>query len=278
MRRIASIAIVGLLTLLPAHAEEGLMQNVPTETVDFDKPDMNATDVARKMYGREFRSVAARRVWLEDPTDGYDQLLVRLGKERNCTAGCVVAALYYDNKQWLEVWRQPANTVGLGPVDESGMKPIFDGQRLWRWSGKAYLAQPIVQTRASRVLTEGELKTTIAALGQEFKEVRQSLEPADVLAVDIDLKDGNEAAMLVSSQYYCGNSACPIVFLDGSKVPLGVLYAFGPDFAVTDARDGHNRRLVEVSVAGGVATYSIGEREPRSRIGPMAITIAGTKR
>lgn len=265
-------------TIASAAFAQSAIDQIVTETIDFEKPDTDATATARKMYGRDYRVVQANRVWLEEPTDGYDQMVVRLGEARGCATGCFVAALYYDDKQWLEIWRMPGKTVGLGAVSATGMKPIFDGRRLWQWSGAAYMAQPIPQERKNRAPTEEELKAATEALKERFKGGSEPLEPANVLAQDVDLKTGDEAAILVRSTYYCGNAACPVVFLDGKKQVIDVVQAWGPDFSVIDERDDNNRRMVEVATQDGVATYSLGEKEPRSVIEPMKITIAGQKR
>lgn len=275
MQATAALLIAGMHA--PAMAQSALDQIV-TETIDFEKTDADATATARKMYGREFRVVQANRVWLEEPTDGYDQMVVRLGEARGCATGCYVAVLYYDDKQWLEVWRMPGKTVGLGAVGVTGMKPIFDGRRLWQWTGTAYMAQPVPQERKNRTPTEEELKAAAQALKERFKGGSEPLEPLNVSAQDVNLKSGDEAAILISSIYYCGNSACPVVFLDGKKQVIDVVLAWGPDFSVIDERDGNDRRMVEVATRDGVATYSLGEKEPRSVIEPMKITIAGQKR
>ncbi|TIO24863.1 MAG: hypothetical protein E5X96_08800, partial [Mesorhizobium sp.] len=144
-------------------------------------------------------------------------MVVRLGEARGCATGCFVAALYYDDKQWLEIWRMPGKT---------------DGRRLWQWSGAAYMAQPIPQERKNRAPTEEELKAATEALKERFKGGSEPLEPANVLAQDVDLKTGDEAAILVRSTYYCGNAACPVVFLDGKKQVIDVVQAWGPDFSV----------------------------------------------
>ncbi|WP_085043992.1 hypothetical protein [Ensifer aridi] len=273
----AAAALLAVSMYAPAIAQSPTDQIV-TETIDFEKSDADATATARKMYGREFRVVQANRVWLEEPTDGYDQIVVRLGEARGCATGCYVAALYYDDKQWLEVWRMPGKTVGLGAVGVTGMKPIFDGRRLWQWSGTAYMAQPVPQERKNRTPTEEELKAATRVLKERFKGGSEPLEPSNVSAQDLNLKSGDEAAILISSTYYCGNSACPVVFLDGKKQVIDVVLAWGPDFSVIDERDENDRRMVEVATRDGVATYSLGEKEPRSVIEPMKITIAGQKR
>jgi len=254
------------------------IDDLVTETINFEKQDSDATATARKMYGRDFRIVQAKRVWLEEPTDGYDQMVVLLGEARGCATGCFVSALYYDDKQWLEVWRVPGKSVGLGPVAATGMKPLYDGHRLWQWSGTAYMAQPVPQERKNRTPTEDELKAATEALKERFKGGSEPLEPSNVLAQDVNIKDGDETAILVRSNYYCGNSACPVIFLDGKKQLIDVLEAWGPDFSVIDERDDNNRHLIEVATQDGVVTYSLGDKNPRSVINAMKITIAGQKR
>lgn len=270
-------ALLVFTAVMPAAAQSEI-DKIVTETIDFEKPDADATATARKMYGREYRIVQANRVWLEEKTEGYDQIVVRLGEARGCATGCFVSALYYDDKQWLEVWRMPGKTVGLGPVGVTGMKPIYDGRRLWQWSGTAYMAQPIPQEQKGRTPTEAELKAATEALKERYKGGSDPLVPSNVDAVDIKLKAGDEVAIRVSSTYYCGNAACPVVFLDGKKQVIDVLLAWGPDFSVIDERDENDRRLIEVATRDGVATYSLGEQEPRSVIEAMKITIAGQKR
>lgn len=277
MIRIFTAAIMAGVMVTTAWAQSGL-DNLVTETIDFSKQEPEATATARKMFGRDFRVVQANRVWLEEPTDGFDQLVVLLGEARGCATGCFVSALYYDDKQWLEVWRVPGKTVGLGAVSPTGMKPLYDGKRLWKWSGAAYMAQPIPQDQKQRTPTEEELKAVTAALKERYKGGSEELAAPDTSAIDVNLKDGNEVAIAVSSNYYCGNSACPVVFLDGKKQLIDVLEAWGPDFSVTDERDDNGRHLVEVATQGGVATYSLGNKEPRSIIEPMKITVAGQKR
>ncbi|TXH84908.1 MAG: hypothetical protein E6Q77_01515 [Rhizobium sp.] len=276
MIRFLTAALLSSSLLTPAMAQS--VDDVVTETIDFKTPDSAATSTARQMYGKEFRTVAAQRVWLEDPDDDYEQLVVMMGAERNCATGCFVAALYYDETQWLEVWRRPGKSVGLGPVGLTGMKPIYDGFRLWKWSGTNYLAQPLTQERKPRQPTEAELATATDALNKQFRGGSEPLDPATVDAIDVNIQKGREVALLISSTYYCGNSACPIVFLDDQGKWIGTLKALGPDFAVTSDKDENGRRLIEVSVAGGIETYSLGDDQPRSSLGPMKITIAGSKR
>ncbi|MGA1834244.1 hypothetical protein [Rhizobium wenxiniae] len=259
-------------------ASAASIDSVVTETIDFKTPDSQATTTARQMYGREFRTVAAQRVWLEEPDKDFEQLAVLLGKERNCASGCFIATLYYDETQWLEVWRRPGKAIGLGPVGLTGMKPLFDGTRLWKWSGTNYLAQPLHQEIKPRPPSEAELQTATEAIKAEYRGGIEPLEPATVSAVDVNVKTGKEVALLLTSTYYCGNSTCPIIFLDEAGKSIGLLRALGPDFAITRDYDANGRRLVEVSVYGGVETYSLGESKPRSKIGPMDISVAGTKR
>ncbi len=254
------------------------IDDLVTETINFEKQDSDATATARKMYGRDFRIVQAKRVWLEEPTDGYDQMVVLLGEARGCATGCFVSALYYDDKQWLEVWRVPGKSVGLGPVAATGMKPLYDGHRLWKWSGAAYMAQPVPQEQKPRTPTENELKAATEALKERFQGGSEEPEAPNVEAVDVNLKNGDEVAIKVLSTYYCGNSACPVVFLDGKKQLIDVLEAWGPDFSVIDERDDNDRRLIEVATQDGIATYSLGDKNPRSVINAMKITIAGQKR
>ena len=52
----------------------------------------------------------------------------------------------------------------------------------------------------------------------------------------------------------------------------------GTRFSVIDERDDNNRHLIEVATQDGVATYSLGDKNPRSVINAMKITIAGQKR
>jgi hypothetical protein len=276
MRRLGFAAMFSSIALSTAAAAP--IDSVVTETIDFKSPDSQATTIARQMYGREFRTVAAQRVWLEEPDKDFEQLAVLLGEDRNCATGCFIATLYYDETQWLEVWRRPGKTIGLGPVGVTGMKPLFDGTRLWKWSGTNYLAQPIHQDVTPRPPTEAELRTATDAIKAKYRGGIEPLEPATVSAVDINIKTGKEVALLLTSPYYCGNSSCPIIFLDDEGKSIGVLRALGPDFAITRDYDANGRRLVEVSVYGGIETYSLGEAEPRSKIGPMEISVAGTKR
>ncbi|MFE0236674.1 hypothetical protein ACFW0F_22280 [Brucella anthropi] len=277
MIRILTAALMAGVMTTSVSAQTSL-DDLVTETIDFSKQEPDATATARKMYGRDYRVVQANRVWLEEPTDDYDQMVVLLGEARGCATGCFVSALYYDDKQWLEVWRVPGKTVGLGAISATGMKPLYDGKRLWKWSGAAYMAQPIPQDQQERTPTEDELKAATEALKERFQGGSDELVPPNVASIDVDLKDGNEVAIIVTSDYYCGNSACPVVFLDGDKKLIDILEAWGPDFAVSDQRDDNDRHLIEVATQNGVATYSLGDREPRSIIPPMKITVAGQKR
>ncbi|HET7413215.1 MAG TPA: hypothetical protein VFJ18_11215 [Pararhizobium sp.] len=277
MRRAFAPVCVLAAAVTPALAASAI-DSVITETVDFARPNGNATNVARQMYGSEFPSVLAERVWLTKKSDGYDQMLVRLGKDRDCTGGCFVAALYYDGKQWLEIWRRPGKSVGLGPVGPAGLKPLSDGHHIWRWYDKAYIEAVNSQAQHPRAPSGDELKATVKALNTEFGPGPKLAAPADVSAVDIDLKDGNGSAMLVSSTYYCGNSACPVVILDGASHVLATLYSLGPDIATVPEKDKAGRHFVEVTVPGGVATWSVSDGRQVSVTKPMEITIAGDRR
>ncbi|MBK0024396.1 hypothetical protein IAE29_22780 [Ochrobactrum sp. S46] len=277
MIRVITAALLAGVMMTNASAQSGI-EDLVTETIDFSKQEPEPTATARKMFGRDFRVVQANRVWLEEPTDGFDQMVVLLGEARGCATGCFVSALYYDDKQWLEVWRVPGKTVGLGAVSPTGMKPLYDGKRLWKWSGAAYMAQPIPQEQKQRTPTEEELKAATEALKARYKGGSEELGAPTASAIDVNLKAGDEVAIAISSTYYCGNSACPVVFLDGKKRLIDVLEAWGPDFSVTDERDENDRHLIEVATHDGVATYSLGKKEPQSVIEPMKITVAGQKR
>jgi hypothetical protein len=221
---------------LPVNAQE----DVATEIVTFEAIDSDATQVARRMYGRYYPVVQARRVWLEEPTDGYDQMVVRLGENRRCDPECMVVVLYYSepDSMWLEVWRGKGDEIGIGEIGMSGIRSLHaDDGRIWKWQGANYAPTTLGEKPEERTASETEKRATFAALKEEFLEIPTDIEPPDYSAYDAPLKDGDETIVYVNSIYFCGNTACPLVILDGEKRPLSLLYAYDWDFAIRPERD-----------------------------------------
>lgn len=278
MRNTIILALASFVLALPAVASENLLQGLVLETIEFEKPDFDATSTARRMYGKEYRMIEAQRVWLENPTTGFEQLAVRLSKDRNCSDNCILSALYYDDKQWLEVWRGKGKQLQLGKMGMSGMKDIYDGERMWNWAGEGYIPKPVPRNYQSRKPDETELRVATDTLKELFAKSYSADEPVDLLSYDVDIKDGKGTVISVSSIYYCGNSACPIIVLDENKQKLGTFYSLDSDFSISKKVDANGRHLIETPVPGGVDVFSIDSDSPTEELRQQTVSIAGRSR
>ena len=267
-------------------------QDVATQIISFKHIDSKATEVARKMYGRFYPFVEAERVWLEEPSEGYDQMIVRLGPNRRCKPHCMIVALYYsrDDAMWLEVWRGRGNHIGIGEIGIDGIRSIHDaGGRIWNWSSGNYRPSTLGKRPKPRPATEQEKKAVLSVLisacssktlecSKGDGKMPDGEEPPEYSAYDIPLKEGGETFIAVGSIYFCGNSACPLLLLDKDNHLISHLYAYAGDFAIKPERGKNNIPLVELFVADGIAVHDIGSDRQVDLIEAQPVRKAGRRK
>ena len=275
--RLPNVVLALLLSSSAALAQDS---DVATKYITFDDLDPDATQVARKMYGRFYRMVEAERVWLEEPTDSYDQMVVRLGDNRKCDPNCGVVALYYSepDAMWLEVWRGLGDAVGIGEVGLDGIRSIHseDG-RVWKWFSTAYSPQVLGDVFEPRVASEEEKRAAYGVLNARSTPP-DGVEPPEFSAFDVNLKNGGETIITARSIYYCGNGPCPLIVLDEDNEAIANFRTYGNDFALEPERDDEGYRLIELSIDDGIGVYSIGSGERVKTIDLMPVTEAGREK
>lgn len=104
------------------------------------------------------------------------------------------------------------------------------------------------------------------------------VEPPEYSAYDIPLKEGGETVIAVSSIYFCGNSACPLLLLDKDNHLIAHLYAYEGDFAIKAERGKNNIPFVELFAADGIAIHDIGSDRQIDLIEAQPITKAGSQK
>lgn len=229
-----------------------------TETVDFDGYDRKATGVARAMYGKQFSHIEGKSVWLIDPDEASPQQVVFKMGPPNCEPDCQVGVLYYVGDTWLEIWRGPGKSIQLGEVNpDTGLRDIWDGERVWVWDGQAYMPLPRGDFPQIRELTDEEADNAKAYVREQYGLNPDA--PLNVMsAFNIDLKDGKGTAVRINTPAVCEgiSGACPVVFIDGDDVPMGMVRAINGDVRPATSKDvsGYNR--IEAQLTDGVAVIS----------------------
>lgn len=270
----ASVALASLWT-------SGAWAQMPpiTETIDFEGYDRKATKIAREMYGDQFAFVEGKAFWLiEESEIDPQQIAVKMGPP-NCEPSCSIGVLFHTDGAWAEVWRRTADQIRIGEVGPDGLKSIIDeNDREWIWQNGEYFPLPRGPVLASREPTELELENAV-----DFALERLNL-PADMDlphlgASDFDLKDGGGTAVYLSGPACQGiNGACPVVFLDKNKKPVGLVRAMGSDLRPGVGTDSAGYTRVEAATMEGVAILSPSRREGFGGIRPQPITRAGEPR
>lgn len=253
---------------------------VAIKTIDFSRPDRDATRVARAMYGEEFEYVVGKRFWLVKPEEGKnDQIAMQLGHADRCRGECFVSVLYHTPNGWAEIFRRQGHRLGIGELNtETGLKSLIVRKRQWDWDGKNYYPLPAGSVPKYRKPTEAEMKLALKWLnGQSFFA---STAPPQIDVIDMDLRNGDEKALMLEGTI-CGNGECPVLLVDGDTVKMAVT-SLGPDvrqgrggerltdrngFITVEVLHPHTVQIVSVSL--GKTLFSI-ERQP--------VTRAGTKR
>ena len=270
----------GLAALLAAcvMATTAMGQTVATQTIDFDKPDEDATAVARAMYGKRFAHVAAKRFWLIEPKDGMsDQLAVQLGSRKPCAKDCEVAVLFHTDNGWANIWREKGDSLAIGELDElTGLKSIIHEGRAWEWDGKNYFAMPYGDVPKYRQASEDEMKLAIDWVKANLN-LPETVAPPNLSVVDMDLKSGDEKAIFLQGTAFCGNSECPVLIVDGGKV-LTRVDSLGPDVREGKGlRDPKGYKMIEVMHPTTVDIVSPGNGQVALTFGAEPIVRAGTE-
>ncbi|OYR17605.1 hypothetical protein [Brucella thiophenivorans] len=251
------------------------LQYEPNLEISFDGTDPEATQIARKMYGKEFRHVDAKRMWLKDPDDGNEQLAVRLSKNKKCKDDCVYAVLFHDDDQWLELWRGKAKKLEFGPIGANGMRGIYDGSRMWVWTGDNYWPH-LTEYKFDYQKISSEAKNTLdTALEKEFGEKRDDTQ---YFALPLALSSGAGSIVSMSSSFYCGQFDCPVFIIDANSNLLARYGSLESQAGASKIRDTNNNPLIETVTTEGIATYQIGEPDPKFIISPQSPIIAGKAR
>jgi hypothetical protein len=254
--------------------------DIAVQEISFSRSDTEALNIARRMYGRDFAYVKAVRVWLEAPNEDPEQLLLKVGRDRNCLSECFNLALFY-NQQWLEIYRRPAtDTLGLSAVSPTGLRSIIEDGRVWAWNTKAYIPQPDLAGMRKRSAAEKELETVSQVLGANIDEITAtSFGPPEVDAYSVDLRSGKEKILVVRSPYFCGQSSCPVLLLDGDGQPIRILNSLEGVVGVSRSlRDEQGYRGVEILSRDGVIVVSPTSGEILETIQVQAISVAGSVR
>ncbi|QWK81262.1 hypothetical protein [Ochrobactrum sp. BTU1] len=255
--------------------EQQFLQYQPDLTIKFDGSDPQATSVARKMYGHQFRYVEAKRLWLKEPDAGFEQMVLKLSTEKSCTDDCLYAVLFHDDKQWLELWRGKAKNLQFGPVGDNGLRGIYDGTRMWKWTGDEYwpqLAETKFDFRPIKPVEKAAVDKDLARKSDD----RRSDTKYSVL--DLPLNDGNGAIISISSLYYCGQTLCTVFVLDERAKILAKYGSMEGQAGASSLRDANNNPLVETVSFNGLNLYKIGSDTPAYEIAAQKPTIAGKKR
>lgn len=266
--------LVGLSDAL-ARDELRYLKFQPEIKVNFDGSDSQATSTARKMYGKKFRLVDAKRVWLKEPDDGYEQMVVRLSTERTCTDNCTYAVLFYDDKQWLELWRGTAKEFELGPLGDNGMRGIYDGSRMWQWTGDEYWPGLAEYKFLYRDAKPEEKRAVDAALSAGTGEKRDD---TTYSVLDLPLKNGTGAIVSIQSPYYCGQLNCPAFVLNEKSELVGNYDAIESQAGASPLRDKDANPLIETVTSKGLTVYQLGGLKPDFTIDAQTPIIAGRDR
>lgn len=269
------LAIKAATTAASGGDELRLWERAPEIALSFDGGDPQATAVARQIYGASFRWVVAQRIWLKAPDDGFEQMAAQLSADRDCSVNCLYAVLFYDDRNWLELWRGRATELQLGPVGPDGLRGIHDGVRLWRWMGGVYrpdLREYRFDYRAIKPQEKTSIETALkGAFGQSDPDARYQV-------LDLPLKSGTGALVSLSSLTFCGQSVCPVFVLDENAKILAHLQSMDGESGAALARDVHDNPLIETRSVRGVELYRIGDQQPVMEIRAQSPIIAGRQR
>ena len=269
---------VAAFATLAAMAGTGAAQTIATETIDFKKPDRDATNIARQMYGKTYAYVAAERFWLIKPEEGTnDQIAVQLGQNEGCAGDCEVAILYHTDNGWADIWRESGETIGLGPVDEmTGLKSVVHANRAYDWDGKNYYPMPVGDIPKFRPASEAEMKLAVGWIKDNLG-LPDSAGPPEISVVDMDLKSGDEKALMLQGTAFCGNAECPVLIVDGDEI-LTALTSVGPDVRQgTGLRDTQGYRMVEVMRPLKIDVVSPASGKVAFDLGPEPVVRAGSE-
>jgi len=271
------IAATAVASMSSAHAQDagGLLKFEPDLTVKFDGGDPAATQTARRMYGKDFRLVEAKRIWLKDKDDGYEQMAVRLSTKAKCTDNCTYAILFYDDRQWLELWRGTVKELQLGPVGDNGLRGIYDGHRMWSWTGHGYWPNLSEYKFDYRPIEPAEQAAVDNALARPSGVKRDDTQYS---VLDLPLKEGKGALVSIQSLYYCGQGACHVFVLDKDRKVISELGSIEAQAGLSPLRDQAGNPLIELVTLRGVAVYRYGDNTPFYEISEIKPVIAGRRR
>ena len=277
-KRTATTRAIAALAVLTVLAGTAAAQTVSTETIDFKKPDRDATKIARAMYGQKYPWVSAERFWLIKPEEGQnDQIAVQLGQKADCASECEVMILYHTDNGWANIWRESGKTFGLGTVNEmTGLKSVVHANRTWDWDGKNYYPMPVGDVPKYRPASEAEMSLAVGWI-KDHLDLPDTVEPPTISVVEMDLKSGDEKALMLQGTPFCGNSECPVLIVDGDRILTNVM-SIGPDVRQgTGLRDTDGYRMIEVSRPLVTDVVSPGSGQVAFDLGPEPVVRAGTE-
>jgi hypothetical protein len=253
---------------------------VATEPVSFERTDTQATQIARKMYGREFSHVRAVRVWLEAPNVDPEQLFVELGNGRDCSEDCVQVALFH-NGQWLEIYRRPAaSDLGLSGITATGMKSIIADGRVWSWNARAYVPEPMKDGLTRREATEAELAIVAEQLDGGyggFDAGNDAFGPPEVDVYDVDMNGYLGKIIAVRSPSVCGQASCPIYLVNAENQIFRALRSLEGEVGLSRrVRDEQGFRGIELLTRNGISIVSSTSGKRLGSVPVQEVRIAGT--
>ena len=255
-----------------------IAQTVATETIDFENPDRDATTIARQMYGQRYPWVSAQRFWLITPEEGKnDQIAIQLGQTEDCAGECEVAILYHTENGWAEIWREEGDSFGLGPVNEiTELKSVVHDNRTYDWDGKNYYPMPFGDVPKYRPASEAEMQLAVDWI-KENMSLPDAVAPPTISVVDMDLKDGDEKALMLEGTAFCGMDECPVLIVDGDEV-LTKVDSLGPDVRVgTGLRDTDGYKMIEVGRPMSIDVVSPGSGQVATDLVAEPVIRAGTE-
>lgn len=252
---------------------------ITTEVISFETTDVQATQIARQMYGQEFSHIRAVRIWLEAPSDEPEQLFLELGNGNGCDSDCVEVALFH-NGQWLEIYRQPkAERLGLTDVTATGMKSIVADGRIWSWNATNYVPEPMRDGLTRRDASEAELSVISEQINGAFDSSGlDAFGPPEVDVYDVDMNGHLGKIVAVRSPAVCGQSSCPVYLLNANDQIFRVLRSLEGEVGLSRrVRDEQGFRGIELLTRNGISIVSSTSGQRLSSVPVQSITVAGSR-